>query len=214
MKNFNQFILEKSMEDIENIEFFNKYDILESIVTDTESILKTINAEECSLFYTFGVSPEKYSGSFNIEDIYEEVKKNIQQKGWSISELEKTIDLETFLEKTFDVKYFFVYKKNKHELENPDYIIMQSKDKKKSFWNNPKCYLVKGDINNFYNKLTCKTIEISRDDKKYIYLTSNSGNDWKLQNINDKNIEFKEFLTNEEITKILKDKNTTITIIS
>ena len=189
--------------------------ISESIVTDTKSLLKSIDAKEIDIFYELEINPETFVDNATIEQIYDNVdfNKSLDKKKFRKSPIEETKDIETFLEKTIDLKYFFIYKKDQSELETPQYIVLQSKDKKEDFWENVKGYKVKGDINNFFSKLTTKTIEIKRGDKTYIYNTSNSGNDWVLQNIDLKNDEFKEFITNDEIKKILQNKDTSINII-
>lgn len=199
------------------IEFYDEYDILESIVTDTNSLLKSIAAEEVDVFYEFEVDPGSFQEGYTIEQLYEddEFNEGIDKKDLKKSPLESSKDIETFLEKTIDIKYFFVYKKNQSELENPQYIIIQSKDKKESIWEPVKGYKVKDDINNFFNKLTTKKIEIKRGNKIFIYSTSNSGNDWVKMSSKEEDIdEFKEFLTNQDIKKILKNKNTSITILA
>ena len=59
-------------------------------------------------------------------------------------------------------------------------------------------------IENFYEKLTAKTIKLVKDNVTYIYQTSNSGNNWLLKDKNKKNEEFKENLETDEIKELVR----------
>lgn len=67
-------------------------------------------------------------------------------------------------------------------------------------------------MTNFYNKLTSKTIQFDKDDKKYIYSTSNGGNDWMLGVGLKEDDVFKKSLSNDDIKAILADKSKKISI--
>jgi len=63
IKNYNLFIFESA---IEMQEVFNDADILESIVTDSAALLKSINAEEIDLSQTFSFNLDELKTNFNI----------------------------------------------------------------------------------------------------------------------------------------------------
>lgn len=214
--NYNLFLFENMMSEIEMIEISGDLDVLESIVTDSESLLKSIDAEEVDLFTTFHVNPDNYERSIHLEDLYknEEFNHALKKHKLKKNELESTEETETFLDKTIIIKFFSVYEEDKSELDQPEYIVFQSKGRSDSQWSDIKCYKVNEDMKNFYTKLTSKTVEIKQNDKTYIYNTSNSGNDWLLQNTDEKNDTFKEGMTNNDIKAILKDKNISITILA
>lgn len=215
IKNYNLFIFENA---IEMQEIFNDADILESIVTDSDALLKSINAEEVNLSQTFNFNIDEIKSNFNIDELYNNDLFNtkIQKLKLKKNELETTEETETFIDDTIQIKFFSIYNKNKSELDQPDYIIYQSKKKKEKVWNDVKCYKVNADMKNFYNKLTSKSIEINKNGKTYIYATSNSGNDWRLfkNHDNQQTKEFKDFMTNNDIKAILIDDDVSITIIS
>lgn len=215
LANYNLFLFEQVLADIEMVEVFNDADILESIVTDSDALLKSIAAEEVDLFTTFHVNPDHYDRYLPLEKLYDDERfnKSLQEHHWRKNELESSEETETFLDKTIAVKFFSVYKDNQSELEQPQYIVFQSKPKGGQ-WSELKCYKVREDMKNFYQKLTTKTVEIKKDGKTYIYNTSNSGNDWNLQNSDEENDTFQNDLTSEDIRAILKDKNTSITILA
>jgi len=214
INNYNTFLFETATE---MKEVFNDADILESIVTDSDALLKSIEAQEVDIFTTFGLNPDKLKSNFNIQELYDNdiFNSQLSKKGYKKNELESTEETETFIEETVQIKFFSIYSKTQSELEQPKYIIYQSKSKKSNKWDNVKSYSVNGDMQKFYNKLTNKTIEIKKDDKTYIYQTSNSGNDWGLMKNKEKTTDrFKEFMSNDDIKGILVDNDVSITIIA
>ena len=216
MKNlytYKQFLLENKQE---MIEVFGDIDILESIVTDSEALLKSINAEEVNLFKIFNLNVDSFETHVDIEHLYEDEEFNKQLKSlkYKKTNLEETEESETFIDKTIDIKFFLIHKEEQSELDQPDYIIYQSKKRGEFKWENIKCYKVNEDMRNFYDKLTSKTVEISKGDKKYIYLTSNGGVEWNLQNVNDEDEIFKRDMEDNDIKAILVDEDISITIIA
>lgn len=197
------------------IEIFNDADILESIVTDSESLLKTIKAEEVDLFQSFEFDPDEINSNFNIEELYENkiFNDSIKNKNYKKNELESSEETETFIEDTIVVKFFSIYDINSSELEQPKFIIYQNKKKSDNKWKPVKCYKVNDNMKHFYDKLTNKTIEIKKSGKIYLYNTSNSGNDWLLQ-AQSENGDFKEYMSNDDIKAVLLDDDVSITIIS
>lgn len=226
LKNYNLYIFENIMCDIEMKEFssselqntFIDLDILESIVTNSDELLNSIGAEEVDLFQTFNFSPDSIKSNFTIEELYDNqiFNQRLIKGGYKKNELESTEETETFMEDTIVVKFFSVYKKDRSELERPEYIIYQSRKRKEIKWNPIKCYKVKNDMKNFYDKLTNKTVEIKKGDKTYIYSTSNSGNDWQLQKREeDQDTKtFKDLMSNDDIKAVLLDDDVSITIMA
>jgi hypothetical protein len=104
----------------------------------------------------------------------------------------------------------FIYKIEQNELENPIYILFQTKDGDK--WDDAKLYKIEDDIKRFYDKLSSRTIEIVDGDENYIYTTSN-GNDWELQNSDKANDIYKNNFRKDEIMKLLDDRHLKLNII-
>jgi len=212
LKNYNTFIFESA---IEMVEVFNDADILESIVTDSDSLLKSIKAEEVDLFQSFKFNPDDISSNFSIEELYDNKPFNdsINKKKFKKNELESTEETETFIEDTIVVKFFSVYEKDASELEQPKYIIYQNKKKTSNDWEPVKCYKVNDNMKHFYDKLTNKSVEIKKSGKTYLYNTSNSGNDWVLQAQSEEG-DFKEYMSNDDIKAVLLDDDVSITILA
>lgn len=215
IKNYNTFIFENATE---MVEIFNDADILESIITDSESLLKSIKAEEVDIYQTFTINPDDFEPHYTINDLYDNdiFNKQLEKNKLKKNELETTEETETFIDDTIVVKFFSIYEKDASELEKPEYIIYQSKKRVEKNWEDVKCYKVNDDMKHFYNKLTNKSVEIKKNGKTYIYVTSNSGNDWQLQKHKDdqETDNFKDYMSNDDIKAILMDDDVSITILA
>lgn len=216
LHNYKQYINENLEYAEEMVELIGDINILESIVTDSDSLLKSIEAKEENIYNTFELSKDAMKLPFTIEDLYKNKQFNSRLKKLKLrkSQLEETDDSETFIRNVLDIKFFLIHDENKSQLDKPRYIIFQAKSKVDSVWNDVKLYSVNGDIKNFYDKLTNKTIELKKNDNQYIYFTSNSGNNWQLQNTDKADSIFLDLLDKEQIKMLLKDKDVLITIIA
>jgi len=114
--------------------------------------------------------------------------------------------------KSKTIKFCLIRDKDANELNNPLFILIQTWNETTSKWEQVRLYKINDDINRFYNKLTSKTVQFTSGDKNYIYKTSNSGNNWQLQN-DEGDSEFKSNLTKEEIKLLAKRNGIKITII-
>lgn len=215
LKNYNVFIFEQATE---MVEVFNDADILESIVTDSDQLLDSIKAKEVDLFQTFELNPDDLKSHYSINELYDNqnFNKSLKKKNFKKNEMESTEETETFIDDTIVVKFFSIFKSNASELDQPEYIIYQSKKRTAKEWGQVKCYKVNDNMRNFYDKLTNKSVEIKRGDKTYIYSTSNSGNDWVLSKStkNQDTDRFRDYMTNDDIKAILMDGDVSITIIA
>jgi aspartyl-tRNA synthetase len=173
----------------------------ENAQSDSSDLLNSIDAKKTLMGDEFGFDSEYFS---IIENLIKDKNflNKLDDKDLKKGNLEYTKDCETFLKDKTDIKFFMIFKKGDSELANPKYIVMQTKPKNSGKWNQIHMYEVNGNIRNFYDKLSSKTIEIKKNRKNYIYKTSNAGNDWTLQNIQNKNAEFKAIMSDEEISII------------
>ena len=73
-------------------------------------------------------------------------------------------------------------------------------------------YKVKGDIKNFYDKLSSKVIEIDDAGDKYIYQTTN-GNEWQLQNLDKSNDTYKKYFRKNDFEDLINSRNVKLNII-
>ena len=183
--------------------------ITESLAIWQDSLLNSISAEKVDFYDELklerGLKLDLDYLSNNNEFI-----NSLASLGLKKADVTNTDDLETLLDKS--CKFMPIYKIESNELENPIYIAIQFWNNSLSKWEDANLYKVKEDMKKFYDKLTSKTIEIADGDDKFIYKTSNGGNDWLLQS-GDDNEEFKKSIRKEELQQLISDKNVKINII-
>lgn len=206
LKNYNTYLESIKLDsEIERI-----IDITESLSVIDDHLLSSILAEEKNMYDEFNYLVD--SGK-NIEVILndDDFIKELAKLGYKPSEIENTDDFQTFIDKS--IKFCLIRNKDDNELNNPLFIIIQTWNETTSKWEDVRLYKVNDDINKFYNKLTSKTVEFVIDDINFIYKTSNSGNNWELQNTDNETSDFKRILTKDEIKHLAKKNNLKITII-
>jgi hypothetical protein len=179
----------------------------ESLITNTEELLESIEAEETNLFDTFKLNRNDFDKYFTIQYLFEskDFEEYLKENSYKKTDIESTEDYETFLKNSYDIRFFCIYGINQSTIEKPKWIIIQMKEKDSDEWTPVRCYVVNGDMNRFYDIMTSRTIEIKDGENSWIYWTSNSGEEWVLKNVEDENDEFKEYLTSSEIKDLLKD---------
>ena len=176
--------------------------IKESITTDVDGLLSSINDKKVD-FYAIHLANDEYIGKpiellYDDENFNNQLYKNNLKKG----EMSTTMDIENFLRKDIDMKFFFLYSRDETVLNNPNFLILQYyKDNK---WFPMEIYTLKGPIEDFYSKLTAKTIELTLDNITYTYETSNSGNNWLLKDKDKKTDKFKENLETDQIKELIR----------
>jgi hypothetical protein len=75
-------------------------------------------------------SHSKIKGGAVIEIHVRNFLKKLNDKGFKKNNIEYSKDCETFLDKTLDIKFFLIFKKEDSELEpKPEYIVFQSKSR-------------------------------------------------------------------------------------
>ena len=176
--------------------------IKEAMTTDVDGLLDSINDKKVD-FYAIHLSNEDYRGK-DIDFLYNDANFNQQlfNNDLKKGEIESTMDIENFLRKDIDMKFFFLYSRNETILDNPNFLILQYyKDNK---WFPIEIYSIKGKVEDFYSKLTAKTIELTSNGNIYRYETSNSGNNWLLKDKSKKTDKFKENLNTDSIKELIR----------
>lgn len=186
---------------MKHLKLYTQY-IKESITTDVDGLLDSINDKKGD-FFTIHLSNDDYLNK-TIEYLYDDANFNKQlfkhhlKKG----EMESTMEIENFLKKDIDMKFFFLYSRDESILSNPDFLILQYyKDNK---WHPIEIYTIKGKVEDFYKKLTAKTIELTDNNITYTYETSNSGNNWLLKDKDKKTDKFKENLNTDSVKELIR----------
>lgn len=177
--------------------------IKEAITTDVDELLNSINDEKTD-FFTLKLSNDDYINE-TIDELYDDPNFNKQlfKNNLKKGNIESTMDFESFLKKNIDMKFFFLYSRNETVLDNPNLLILQYYKNDK--WYPIEIYKIKDKVDDFYDKLTAKTIKLIYDNVTYIYQTSNSGNNWLLKDKDKKSEKFKDNLETEEIKILIKN---------
>lgn len=177
-----------------------------SFNVDIESLL-SILGEKIDLFKTFKIDKDQIAENDDINKIYNNndfnnrLKKNELKKG----KLEDTSYDETLLDKNTILKFFFLYNKESIELEEPEFIILQYI--KNGVRGDVIAYTNKDNINDFYEKLTDASIELTNGKDTYLYKTTNGGNNWEMKNVQMEDDEMKGDLDKEELKNLIKKLN-------
>lgn len=196
MKNINESYIKK-FESFRLEEPSTMSELLEKLSVVEQSILDSINAEPINM-------DEFFNGSLPTNDLHQlsdnaDFNNLLRMKGLKKKGVENTEDFETFLLSQF--KYLLIWDKDKIEIMDPDYIMIQTFNSTEQDWNNIKMYKVNGDFMNFYDKLSNRTIELEHDGVNYLYQTSNK-NEWELTNQKGTN-RFPRFVRKEDLLKII-----------
>lgn len=173
---------------------------------DIESLL-SILGEKIDLFKVFKIDRDQITENDDIDKIYNnnDFNKRLKKNGLKKGKLEDTSYDETLLDKNTILKFFFLYKKESIELEEPEFIILQYiKNGKRS---NITGYTNKDNINDFYEKLTDALIELTNGKDTYLYKTTNGGNNWEMKNVQMEDEEMKGDLDKEELQNLIKKLN-------
>ena len=196
---------------------FDQIDLMESLNIWHDVLLTSISAEKVDLLSIIKL-PDEFKDKLDLDTLSEnnEFIENITSIGLKKSPIQNSKDFQTFVNKPF--RFMFLYDFNSNELENPKYILFQTRIETSNKWEETKLFKVKDDMKPgsfhkiFNDKLTSRTIEIVDGDENYIYSTSN-GNDWELQNSDKSNDIYKKTFRKEELQKILDDNKVTLNII-
>jgi len=172
-------------------------ELLEKLSVVEQNILDSIKAEPISVQTFFN----EELPTNDLEGLIKNTEFNnlLKVKGLTRSNVEFTEDYETFLLNPF--KYLLIRGKDKNELQDPDFIILQTFNSTEQDWNNIKMYKINGDFRNFYEKLSNRTIEIEHDGVNYIYQTSNK-NEFNLVN-QEGSDEFPKSVRKEQMLKMI-----------
>ena len=189
----------------------NKIDLMESLNIWQDVLLSSINASKVDFKETFNLD-DKLFQKFDAKELFDNTVfiNSLSSIGLKKSQLQNTDDFETFINKS--CRFFFIYNIESNELENPKFLVFQTRNRSLEKWEEAELYKVNDNVQKFYDKLTSRTIELIDGDQNYIYTTSN-GNDWQLQNLDKENDIYTRVLRKEELQKVLDEKKITLNII-
>lgn len=189
--------------DLENMDI---KELNESMNIFIDSLLRSIDAQKIEL-------NEIINNQINSDLIFLDKNSDFISKlsdiGLRKSDIINSKDYETYL--NIPCRFIFLYAKNSSELDNPLFILMQIYDEGKNIWSKTNTYKINGNINNFYNQLSSKTIEIEDNGSKFIYETGDT-NTWTLKSVEETEV-YKRTLSNEELKDTLEKTKAKVKII-
>ena len=187
-------------------------DILESMNIWHDVLLSAISAEEKDIFDTLKLPKDFYQKRLTLDFLSSNIEfiNSLSSLGLKKSSVQNTDEYQTFVNKP--CKWMFIYDISSNELENPIYITFQVWNETNKEWEDVKLFKINGNVKNFYDKLSSKTIEVTDGDENYIYITSD-GNTWELKNLDIENDVYKRFFTKDELQSLLNDRKVTVSII-
>lgn len=211
MKYFKDFqSFKKLSESIDGYELPFRIDLKESITTDIKDLLSSIGAEELDLCNELHINPEEIDLRIDLENFVESdlVLDSLSKLELRLGDVEKTSDSQTFL--SAPIFYVCLYSKGSSDLENPSHVFIQQWQNETKNRTHIKMYKVQDNFLKFYDRLSSKTVEVEIDNKKLIYKTDNSGNNWTLQIPVDG---YENNITSQEMWDLMKDKNVKVKVL-
>lgn len=195
-----------------DLNFQNVKDLLESLNIWHDALLTSIDAEEVDIFDTFKLPNDDFGDKLDLDFLSDNIEfiNSLSSIALKKSELKKSDDFQTFLNKP--CKFMFIFDINANELENPAYLLFQTWNETLNEWEDVKLYKVRENVKKFYDKLTSRTIEIVDGDENYIYETSN-GSEWILQNSEKENDIYQKVFRKEELQTLLSDRNVKVNVV-
>ena len=187
-------------------------DMNESLSIWYDALLDSIGAQEVDIFDTFSLPKDDYIDKLDLEYLSDNIEfiNSLSSIGLKKSHMESSDDFETFISKP--CRFMFIYNIESNELEQPNFLLIQSWNETLKKWDNSKLYKVNENANKFYDKLSSHTIEIDDNGEKYIYKTTNK-NEYTLQNIEKATDTFKKYLRKDDFEELIKDNKVKIKII-
>jgi hypothetical protein len=187
-------------------------DINESLSVWYDALLDSVGAEEIDMFDTFKLPKDDYIDKLDLEYLSDNIEfiNSLSSIGLKKSNIQNSEEFETFVNKP--CRFMFIYNIESNELENPNYLLLQSWNDTLQKWDNSKLYKVNDNVNKFYDKLSSKVIEVEDNGEKYIFSSSN-GNEWVLQNVEKENDKFKKYFRKDEFEEFISSNKFKIRII-
>jgi hypothetical protein len=186
--------------------------IMESLNVLYDDLLLSISSDKKDFFEDFKLDKEIFSSNLDLDYLSDSVEfvNSLSSLGLKKSAVQNSSDFNTFLIKP--CKFMFIYNIESNELENPQYIIIQTWIESLNQWTDSELYKVNDNIKKFYDKLTSKTIELIEGEQNWIYQTSN-GTEWVLQNLDNENDIYVKVFRKEDFMDLIEERQPEVRII-
>jgi len=210
LQDFYSFKAKRIVENIDGYELPFRVDLRESISTSPDEVLNVIDAKELDLCDELVLNPEEIDLRTELEQFVQNQQflESIEKLDLKIGDVEKTSDFQTFL--SVPMCYVCLYPSGSSDLQDPIMLLVQVWDASTKTWSNMRLFDVEDDFNKFYDELSSKTVEITRDGQTCIYKTTNSGNNWTLAVPKEG---FPSSMDHEEMWKLMDAKDIKVKVL-
>lgn len=159
--------------------------------------IKASNLTELNYESIFNVYDTNLEKLVNRDDFLEDLVK----RDLVATDLHDSKDIANLLDT--DIKYAFINYADEENpnVQDPKYILIEHENKIRLFYNVE-------DLNRFHEKLSSRIIKVtdkSNTNKEYIYITSNAGTNWELQNVEDETEKFKKEIEGETLVSMQRN---------
>lgn len=188
-------------------EFINENLFVSKIKDDMLSIVTKCGFQSLNFKSVFEINDQQ---DLEILAKSSDFLKKLQEKQLRATDVEKSNETSSLV--LSPIQYMLLYNTADTEAANPVYLLIQD-----SFNNKPtaiRLFYVTSEINKFFEYLTNRIIEVTKTDnnKKWIYKTTNAGENWELQNKSTATSLLKEQMYGDELAELEKNKIISIEI--
>lgn len=189
-------------------QFINENLFVSKIKDDVNSIVTKCGFQLLNFESIFEIKPDQ---DLSIVTQSSEFLKKIQQKQLRATDVEKSSETSSLV--LNPIQYCLLYNQDQTEAANPVYILIQ--DIVDGKFHSIQLYYVTSEINKFFEYLTNRLIEVTKSNDpsvKYIYRTTNAGENWELQNKEEANNVMKQQMFGDELADLERNKMINIEI--
>jgi len=189
-------------------EFINENLFVSKIKDDVQSIVTKCGFQTLNFATIFDIDADQ-----NLEIVARsaEFLKKLQEKQLRATDIEKSNETSSLV--INPIQYILLYNQDQSEAANPVYLLVQDSQYNK---NTPiQLFYVTSEITKFFEYLTNRLIEVTKTNdpsKKFIYRTTNAGENWELQNTDLATNTLKEQMFGDELAELEKNKMISIEI--
>lgn len=187
------------------IKTFENFDANElGLKLSFEEWIKASNLAELnfeSLFKTYDTDLEHL---LNTPDFMEELSR----RNLIVKELHNSKDIAHLLDTNIQFAFIVFADKKNPNIQEPKYVLIQNEEDKIRLFYNVE------DVNRFHEKLSSRIIKVKEQSttNEYIYMTSNGGMNWILQNTEDETDLFKKEISGETLIQMQTNNKVEIKI--
>lgn len=189
-------------------QFINENLFVNKIKDDVQNIVAKCDFQALNFESVFEMNPDQ---DLNLIAQSSDFLKKIREKQLRPTDIEKSNETSSLV--VDPIQYIMLYNQDQSEAAEPVYIIIQSIKNGKIA--PVQLYYITSGVIKFFEYLTNRLIEVAKTSdpsKKYIYKTTNAGENWELQNKDNATSVLKDQMFGDELADLEKNKIISIEI--